>query len=207
MGLRVPLTHSFFESPAVLRIRMLDRLPNLGRALGKYLPGIPLVALLVLFYRVTPEEISGLSDRSSFEVENLDLNAAQGSLNENQNQEELEFLPSQIQEASEVGNDPDVNAFIVVEQEPQALNMRDIKMAIGYPQTARDTGIEGNVVVRILVNEDGEYVRHVVLNGVHPVLEEAVSAQLPDLAFSPAIQEGEPVKFWVNIPFAFKLIK
>ena len=54
LGQRIPLTHSFFESPAVLRIRMLSRMPNVRRALGKYLPGIPLIALLVLFYRAVP---------------------------------------------------------------------------------------------------------------------------------------------------------
>ena len=102
--------------------------------------------------------------------------------------------------------EPLFNAIVQVDQEPKPLNMQDVQRKIGYPQIARDAGIEGNVVVRILVDEEGKYVRHLVLNGVHPVLEQSVSAQLPKLTFSPAIKEGEPVKFWVNLPFAFKLI-
>ncbi len=105
-----------------------------------------------------------------------------------------------------VDKEPDVNAFIVVEEEPKPVNMGDIKNAVGYPQMARDAGIEGNVVVRVLVDRKGNYTRHVVLNGVHPVLEKAVENQLPNLRFTPAIQGGKPIQFWVNIPFSFKLI-
>jgi len=105
-----------------------------------------------------------------------------------------------------VEKEPDVNAFIVVEEEPQPVNMGDIKKAVGYPQVARDAGIQGNVVVRVLVDPKGNYKRHVVLNGVHPVLEKAVEKELPNLRFTPAIQGGKPIQFWVNIPFSFKLI-
>ncbi len=106
-----------------------------------------------------------------------------------------------------VEKEPDVNAFIVVEEEPKPVNMGEVKQAIGYPQVARDAGIEGNVVVRVLVDKNGGYRRHIILNGVHPVLEKAVAAQLPKLRFTPAIQGGKPIQFWVNIPFAFKLIQ
>ncbi|MEM9722058.1 MAG: M56 family metallopeptidase, partial [Bacteroidota bacterium] len=293
MGLRIPLTHSFFESPAVLRIRMLDRMPNMGRALGKYLPGIPLIALLVLIYRVTPEavtlsgnrldigtsevqilpfsesdaeEILGTKDYKNFrelrrqaiavqlrldsieqiptpwsqevqksrllqeltliqiQIQRLEQKLKQGKFGENDSQlfprtqEENDDQESHAYgvykspdakkgKLAEASAEPDVNAFIVVEKEPQLLNIREVKKAIGYPQVARKAGIEGNVIARVLVNKEGKYVRHVMLNGVHPVLERSVGAQLPELMFSPAIQNGEPVMFWVNIPFAFKLIQ
>ena len=109
--------------------------------------------------------------------------------------------------ADESPEEPDMNAYVAVEQEPKPLNMRDIRMSIGYPMEAREAGIEGTVVVRVLVDAEGKYVRHVVLNGAHPALEESVTNQISKLTFSPAMQEGEPVKFWVNIPFAFKLIQ
>ncbi|MDX2283861.1 MAG: TonB family protein [Bacteroidia bacterium] len=101
--------------------------------------------------------------------------------------------------------EPKDNIFIVVEQEPVPINVDEIRKLIGYPQIAKDAGIEGNVVVRVLVDKRGAYVRHKVISQAHPVLSSAVEAQIGKLKFSPAIQGGKPIQFWVNIPFSFKL--
>ncbi|MDP5172207.1 MAG: TonB family protein [Bacteroidia bacterium] len=105
-----------------------------------------------------------------------------------------------------VDNDPGINDFVSVEQEPVPVNIDDIKSLIGYPQIARDAGIQGQVVVRVLVDKTGNYDRHRIVKSVHPILDEAVSQQLSKLKFTPAIQGGRPIKFWVNIPFNFKLL-
>ena len=97
--------------------------------------------------------------------------------------------------------------FIYVEKEPAILNMSEISSKIGYPQLAVDAGIEGIVRVRVLVDEAGNYEKHKVLEKVHPILSDAVEAHLHELKFSPAIKDGEPIKFWVNIPFGFTLTK
>lgn len=102
--------------------------------------------------------------------------------------------------------EPDINAFIFAEEEPKPVNMGDIQKAIGYPQIARDAGIEGNVVVRVLVDELGRYKRHKIINQVHPILTKSVEKHINKLKFTPAIQGGKPIPFWVNIPFNFKLI-
>ncbi|MEM6629011.1 MAG: TonB family protein [Bacteroidota bacterium] len=102
--------------------------------------------------------------------------------------------------------EPDINAFIKVDQEPKPENMRAVQMKIGYPQIARAAGIEGTVVLRILVGEKGQYIRHVVLNSAHAVLDRAVVQYVEELSFTPAQKDGEAVKFWVNLPFTFKLI-
>ncbi|MEL7340987.1 MAG: energy transducer TonB, partial [Bacteroidota bacterium] len=77
---------------------------------------------------------------------------------------------------------------------------------IGYPQIARDAGIEGNVVVRVLVDKRGNYDKHKIITQVHPILTKAVEEHIAKLQFTPAIQGGKPIKFWVNIPFNFKLL-
>ena len=102
---------------------------------------------------------------------------------------------------------PDINAFIFAEEEPTPVNMGDIQKLIGYPQIARDAGIEGTVVVRVLVDKAGNYSRHRVINQVHPILTKAVEEHIDKLRFSPAIQGGKPIPFWVNIPFNFKLLR
>ena len=105
-----------------------------------------------------------------------------------------------------VDNDPGINEFISVEQEPVPVNIDDIKSLIGYPQIARDAGIQGQVVIRVLVDKTGNYDRHRIVKSVHPILDEAVEQHLSKLKFTPAIQGGRPIKFWVNIPFNFKLL-
>ncbi len=105
-----------------------------------------------------------------------------------------------------VDNTPGINDFVSVEQEPVPVNIDDIKSLIGYPNIAKDAGIQGQVVVRVLVDKTGNYAQHKIVKSVHPILDEAVSQQLSKLKFTPAIQGGRPIKFWVNIPFAFKLI-
>lgn len=102
--------------------------------------------------------------------------------------------------------EPDVNAFIFVSEEPQPLNMEEVRRRIGYPEIARDAGIEGQVVVRILVDERGNYMRHKMIKKVHPILSKSVEAALLLLKFTPAIQNNRPIKYWVNLPFRFKLL-
>jgi protein TonB len=115
-------------------------------------------------------------------------------------------VPEVIQEEKPKEVIPDINAFVFVQEEPKPVNMDDIRKAIGYPQIARDAGIEGTVVIRILVDEYGNYKKHKVTKQEHPILAKACEAQVGKLKFTPAIQGGKPIKFWVNIPFKFTLL-
>ncbi|MDB4285909.1 TonB family protein [bacterium] len=100
---------------------------------------------------------------------------------------------------------PNEKDFIFVSEEPSPVNMEEIRKLIGYPELARDAGIEGQVVVRVLVDKFGKYRKHKVIKRIHPILAEACEKQLPKMRFTPAIQGGDPIHFWVNIPFKFVL--
>jgi protein TonB len=102
--------------------------------------------------------------------------------------------------------EPDINAFIFDAEEPKPRNMEDVRKLIGYPEIAKDAGIEGQVVIRVLVDKYGNYSKHKVIKKVHPILAEACEKQVSKLKFTPAIQGGKPIPFWVNIPFKFKLL-
>ncbi|MCX7606240.1 MAG: TonB family protein [Bacteroidia bacterium] len=101
--------------------------------------------------------------------------------------------------------DPDPTAFVAVEKEPQPTNIDDIKRRIGYPPLAKEAGIQGKVIVRVLVGKNGKYEKHLVLKSPHKILTEAVEKELPNLEFTPGIQAGKPIKVWVTIPFDFQL--
>lgn len=101
--------------------------------------------------------------------------------------------------------EPDPNAFILVEKEPQPVNLTEIRKNISYPPQAKEAGITGKVILRILVNKEGEYDKHIVVKSPHKLLTDACVEQVKNLKFTPGIQAGKPIKVWVTIPFDFKL--
>lgn len=90
---------------------------------------------------------------------------------------------------------------------PVPVNLEDIKRAIGYPPMAVDVGLEGTAVARVLVDQRGRYMRHIWINQPNAIFADAISPQLSKLYFTPATQAGRPIKFWVNIPFVFSLVR
>ena len=100
---------------------------------------------------------------------------------------------------------PGWNSWVDVSRLPSAINMEEITKLIGYPRDAREVGIEGKVIVRILVGKDGSYMEHRIVKSAHPILKKAVEAQLENISFLPGLHGNNPVYVWVNIPFHFYL--
>lgn len=99
---------------------------------------------------------------------------------------------------------PAIDDFVFVHKEPVALNYNEILGKVEYPQIARDAGIEGTVLVRVLVDEHGNYQKHKIISQAHAMLGRNCDRVVGDLKFTPAVRDGQPVKFWVNIPFHFE---
>ncbi|MEZ4774921.1 MAG: energy transducer TonB [Bacteroidia bacterium] len=98
---------------------------------------------------------------------------------------------------------PAIDDFVFVHKEPVAINYMEVSNAIGYPSVAKEAGIEGSVIVRVLVDEHGNYLKHKVISQAHPLLGRSCDSYVNNLYFTPAVRDGQPVKFWVNIPFHF----
>ncbi len=90
--------------------------------------------------------------------------------------------------------------FVAVEQAPELIDMREPV----YPELARAAGIEGTVLVRVLVGEDGFVQRSLLLHGVLGLDEAALDAA-GTTVFRPAQQQGRAVAVWVVIPIEFRL--
>lgn len=106
---------------------------------------------------------------------------------------------------AKVSNDPSPTAFIKVDVQPKVLNLAKIQKEIGYPKEAAKANIEGLIVAQVLVGEEGEYLKHLISKKGYKVLQDPVEKYLKDLKFTPAMQDGKPIKFWINIPFRFRL--
>ena len=90
--------------------------------------------------------------------------------------------------------------FIAFEQAPELVGME----APVYPELARAAGIEGTVLVRVLVAADGFVEEATLLQGVLG-LDEAALAAAVTAVFRPARQQGRPIAVWIVIPIEFRL--
>ncbi|MEO0074831.1 MAG: TonB family protein [candidate division WOR-3 bacterium] len=92
--------------------------------------------------------------------------------------------------------------YWVVEVKPQPINIP--KPA--YPDLARQAGIEGNVVVKALVDVDGSIIEVEILKSSgNSSLDQAALSAAREAKFSPAKQRDQFVRVWVSIPFKFSL--
>lgn len=75
-----------------------------------------------------------------------------------------------------------------------------------YPDLARQAGIEGTVLINVLVTEDGKVMdARVIQSDVTPAMEKAAIDAAKQFLFKPAKQRTVPVKARMAIPIRFKL--
>ena len=75
-----------------------------------------------------------------------------------------------------------------------------------YPKKARRKGIEGRVIVKFIVERDGEVSDVKVVKGAHPMLDDEAQRVVESMpAFLPGMQRGKPVRVSYHLPFNFSL--
>ena len=89
--------------------------------------------------------------------------------------------------------------------EPVPMNLNDLRGGIIYPAPLKDIGEQGSVLFRILVDKEGNYVKHITLKSSHKLFENACLPAIKQLKFKPGRQGNNPVAVWVTIPFKFSL--
>ncbi|HRG88708.1 MAG TPA: TonB family protein [Chitinophagales bacterium] len=101
--------------------------------------------------------------------------------------------------------------FTFVEQMPvfpggDAALVKFLQQNLKYPQMERDNDIQGKVLLRFVVLENGSVDDVIVIKGVSPGLDaEAMRVIKLMPKFTPGRQQGKPVKVYYNIPIVFKL--
>jgi protein TonB len=75
-----------------------------------------------------------------------------------------------------------------------------------YPEFSRDSGIEGTVAVRVVVDRNGKVIEAIILGSdVTAEMEKAALKAARSCLFKPGMQRGKPVPVKVMIPFEFRL--
>jgi protein TonB len=90
--------------------------------------------------------------------------------------------------------------FVSVEEEPVKITTAPP----AYPALARQAGVQGTVIVRVLVGKDGRVKDTKLIEG-HEMLRESALEYARSLVFRPALQKHRPVEVWVNVPVTYRL--
>jgi TonB family protein len=86
---------------------------------------------------------------------------------------------------------------------------RPILTAIAaYPELARKAGIEGRVILMLLVDENGSVVEAEVVKAEPPgIFDDAALMAIRNWRFEPAMKDGKPIKVRMEQPMEFALQK
>ena len=101
--------------------------------------------------------------------------------------------------------------FQVVEEMPEfpggmAECMKWLGQNINYPAEAKEKGVQGRVIVQMVVEKDGTITNAKVVRGVDPLLDaEALRVVNQSPKWKPGMQKGEAVRVKYTLPIMFRL--
>ena len=145
-----------------------------------------------------PMILVAVPDDEILEEEDLDLDVTL-ELEEELVNLEVPTVPDEEEKA-----EPEI--FVVVEQMPKMIGgMASLVKNLEYPVIAQKQGIEGNVIVQIVVDEHGQPHNPRVVRSASPLLNEAATNAVMEQRFEPGRQRGRAVKVEVAIPVKFRL--
>jgi TonB family protein len=185
------LTNSF-SNPSMIKKRMLmmtkKRTPSLANL--KILMAIPVSGIIFL-------AISAYSEIPDSSQNNISV--AQTPANQTDNR----LIPNDTRSSTE--------PFVQVEEMPvfpggDAGLITFIANNTIYPEAAKKNGIQGRVIVRFCITENGTLDRLSILKGVSPELDQEALRVIETLpVFTPGRNGGKPVPVWYMLPITFAL--
>ncbi len=100
----------------------------------------------------------------------------------------------------DVDTAPAPNEFVAVDEEPVRISINPPV----YPEVVRAAGVEGTVLVRVLVGRNGRVKDVIVIDGPEALRKPAIDCARTAV-FRPAQVDHKPLEVWVNMPVTFKL--
>lgn len=118
--------------------------------------------------------------------------------------ENIKFGDEDLQ-VTEREEEPGIDDFVPVEVQP-GFDLGKLQGMVKYPDMAKRAGIEGRVVLRVLIDKDGTVRKKKILQSDNSLLDKAALDAIANYGnFTPAIQNNTPVMCWVSVPITFKL--
>ncbi len=110
-------------------------------------------------------------------------------------QQEKDIRQYQDVEVKPTFQDGDANAFAMW-----------VAQQIVYPETAKESGASGRVILQFTIAKDGSVTDVKVVRGVHPDLDKEVMRVVTSSPkWNPGMHEGKPVPVMFTFPVVFKM--
>ena len=125
--------------------------------------------------------------------------------------QETEATPKQETEASSAVVEEDKIYDDTVEQPPtfpggMSALMQHLATHVKYPKAAQEQKIQGTVILKFVVLEDGSVSDVEVSKSLEPHCDEEAVRVVKELPqFIPGKQQGKPVRVWLTLPIRFRL--
>lgn len=114
--------------------------------------------------------------------------------------------PPPLPDRRDADADADEQIFEAVETYPTIIGGTEaLARALTYPPLAKRAGIEGTVVVRVLLGKNGRVEKTTVLKSLGGGCDEAAVEAIRKLRFTPGLQRDKPVRVYISIPVHFRL--
>lgn len=113
--------------------------------------------------------------------------------------------------ASGGGGEGEAKVFTYVEQMPvypggEAALQKFIHDHLKYPQVSLEEGVQGTVMLRFVVNENGSVGDVQILKSLDTYCDREAKRVVQSLPrFTPGRQQGKPVKVWFQFPIRFEI--
>ena len=117
----------------------------------------------------------------------------------------LNAIDSQQEEIEPSSNIDENGVYIITESPPSLLPESRASMQLTYPQQARLRNIEGRVVLKMIVHEDGTVSDLSIVKGLGYGCDEEAIRVLQDARFEPAEMGGVAVTSWHHYSIRFRI--
>jgi bla regulator protein blaR1 len=192
---------SSFSNPSLIRKRMIMMTKQRSKSMTnlKMLIIMPVIALVMLAFSTCSEEKPSSEGQTGIMIEPPPPPPppVPGSRNV------IIEQPSSTDESAE--------PFVVVEEMPvfpggESGLLKYLGENIQYPESAKVKGIQGKVIIRFAIDNQGKITKEAVLKSVDPVLDEEALRVVRTLPrFEPGRQGGKAVPVWYMVPINFTL--
>ena len=101
---------------------------------------------------------------------------------------------------------PDDSLYTEVDQLPELIGgLRDLQQRVRYPTSALVHGVQGNVIVSFIVDEEGTVSEPRISGSVSYAIAQAAMEAVTQSSFTPGIKDGKPVKVKMTMPVTFRI--
>ena len=197
-GIAFSLANNFNHSQLKKRFNMMNQNKSSRWAMTKYLWALPLLAVLLLAFKASNQ----LAPKSEIIEQNTVTSETKSPVN-------ISPSDSIFKEVDQMPFFPGCSDIVDLEERHSCAAKKlltHIYTNIKYPELARETGTQGTLVVRFVIDKTGKITKPEVIRSIGQGCDVEVLRvieTMPD--WDPGIHQGKPVNVYFNLPVKFKL--